>query len=217
MGHYTYRDLAQDASDQGTALHWTTAHKIVRGTRQPSAALVRSLVQVLVPYLDEDEALIAAGFAPNNARERLLQSTDIESVEVEEDESPWLEDIPVAHANESEGGGLVDQFAFWPVRRRRQGNRLKLRIRGECMIPTVEPGDYVVIDLEDSPKDRDIVVVETEGFLSLRRYHIGSKGAWFTCENPNAPDASIPVWPETRVYRVVEHTETAEKLRKSGR
>lgn len=66
---YTYRDLAQDSNT-----HWTTVDKVMRGERHPSAEVIHAWSRALTPYLPEDEALVAAGYAPvDPVRLRLLE------------------------------------------------------------------------------------------------------------------------------------------------
>lgn len=61
---YTYRELARDAGD----MHFTTAQKIANDQRHPTREMVLALSRALTPYLNQDEALIAAGYVPEGER-----------------------------------------------------------------------------------------------------------------------------------------------------
>lgn len=67
-GKYTYRDLAADAH-----IDDSYAVLLVQGKRQPSRSTVATLVHALVPYLNEDSAMLAAGYTPHGVPRSLFQ------------------------------------------------------------------------------------------------------------------------------------------------
>lgn len=63
-GKYTYRDIASDIGGGRTFSH---IQKIATGVyKRPDPEVIRDLARVLHPYLNEDEALRAAGWATNS-------------------------------------------------------------------------------------------------------------------------------------------------------
>lgn len=73
---YTYRDLGRDSG-----IDFSYAAKVINEGRQPSREIIRAWARALRPYLPLDQALVAAGYLPDDpqaagAMRRLMQRID---------------------------------------------------------------------------------------------------------------------------------------------
>ncbi len=66
---YTYRELERDSG-----VHFTYAQKAIKHGLRPSREIITSWSKALAPYFPLDEALIAAGYLPDDpAKRRAIQ------------------------------------------------------------------------------------------------------------------------------------------------
>jgi SOS-response transcriptional repressor LexA len=79
-----------------------------------------------------------------------------------------------------------------------------LTVHGDCMEPAISAGDVVVVDLEETVLDGDVVAVEIDGEWLLRRCWVEASGCRLTCDNAaGGPDAEAPQ-PAGAAYVVVD-------------
>lgn len=78
----------------------------------------------------------------------------------------------VQHLTASAGKGeRVDEYLYLPpsYRRGRAANIFGIVIQGECMVPEVQPGDYVIYDRDQQPAIDDLVVAIVDGAIYAKR------------------------------------------------
>jgi phage repressor protein C with HTH and peptisase S24 domain len=90
--------------------------------------------------------------------------------------SEWLVDAPLevpvydqeAHAGFGPGAQILD-YAYWAPARAAGRNIVAVKVRGDCLIPEVRPGDIVFIDREKAWRAGNLVVVSVLDELHICR------------------------------------------------
>lgn len=159
------------------------AHSVVvnwrRGAR-PKPENLRKLADAL--HLDYNELMIAAGhlspsdvtsevvspafpsgtmrLAPEQAAQRLAELAMAGGVRQVIVQRTW------AHAGE----GAEESHVVWVPPQIAAPNIAAFEVTGNCMEPAVTPGDIVIVDLDGSPRDGNMVVVHIAGRVMVRTF-----------------------------------------------
>jgi hypothetical protein len=198
IGHrYTYRALEADSHVEHSHIN-----RIVHGGRKTTRPTVKALAKALEPYLPLNKALLAAGLAPDGDDS---DSDDAYAEYMDRGEFPFVEEV---HAGP---GGILRQQEFWPDEVIERGTLRPFTVRGDCMIPSVYPGDELIVDTEAHAEDRDLVLVETDDGLQVRRFVDGE----YICENPDPSQVVMPPVPNSPVFVVVKHSRGRRRIRGS--
>jgi transcriptional regulator with XRE-family HTH domain len=166
------RGLRQSQIASYAGVSHSTVINWLRGT-QPTPESLRKLAQGL--HIEYSELMRAAGHGEAGPEQATAAqgplSPDIavqQLVEIARAMVP--ERIPVQESWVHAGDvGPEGQFVY---RQPEWHSRLVLifDVHGDCMAPEVEPGDRVVVDLEETPQDGDLVVVNVDGEALCRLY-----------------------------------------------
>lgn len=172
------------------------------GRRRPEVDILQRTAAVF--GIEYEELAALAGYLPQGEVEpeppRFLGDVLAQIEALRPYEVPIYEDAPIHAGN----AGVPIQIAYLPAMQRRRESIVGFLVRSDCMEPVIHDGDVVIIDLEESPRDGQVVAVETDDGWSLRRYTVRGKEPSFECDKPESPEAEVPVKPESPVYAVIE-------------
>lgn len=102
---YTVVDLARDAE-----LDFSYVARVLRAERQPAREFVMVLARALAPYVSEDDALLAAGYAPSDRQlvelaRRIARMGGDGLARIEAVIGEWVSEQPGKEQAGKEGGG----------------------------------------------------------------------------------------------------------------
>lgn len=152
----------------------------LRGAVVPRPDTLRKLAEKL--RLDYNELMVAAGhlsasdvtpavadpspsvstirLAPEQAAQRLAELAMAGGVRQVIVQRTW------AHA----GAGAEESQVVWVPPQIAARNIAAFEVTGNCMEPAVTPGDIVIVDLDGSPRDGNMVVVHIGGRVLIRTF-----------------------------------------------
>jgi len=113
------------------------------------------------PSLDEEEGREARPLSEAVTRAaRWLR-------EIEHD----YEALPVLGGASAGRGRSIDDEVLWKPKRRRRlpGNRFAVEVRGDCLSPTINDGDMIVVDPDVSRRPGQLVAVRSDGEHHVKR------------------------------------------------
>ena len=145
--------------------------RVEKGERFPSALVLRRLAKPL--HLSEGQLLATAGYLTNPAGAFNTSDTRPRSPQevLAELEAVQPVAIPIYDREVLTREGMeAIEFAYWAPRRAADRNIRGLRVNDECLAPRIEDGDIVFFDTDIEPEDGDIVVVQMDKSLLVKRY-----------------------------------------------
>jgi len=81
-----------------------------------------------------------------------------------------------------------------------------VRVDGDSMIDAgIHPGDILIVDRALEPKDRNVVIANINGELTVKRIRIKYKKILLMPENENYPPLPIPAGMDFQVWGVVTY------------
>jgi len=81
-----------------------------------------------------------------------------------------------------------------------------VRVDGDSMIDAgIHPGDILIVDRALEPKDRNVVIANINGELTVKRIRIKYKKILLMPENENYPPLPIPADMDFQVWGVVTY------------
>ena len=148
--------------------------RVEKGERFPSALVLRRLAKPL--HLSEGQLLATAEYLTNpigafnisDLRPRSPQEVLAELQAIQPVAIPIYDQEVLA--KEGMEGMEAIEFAYWAPRRAADRNIRGLRVNGECLAPRIEDGDIVFFDTDIEPEDGNIVVVQMDNQLLVKRY-----------------------------------------------
>jgi transcriptional regulator with XRE-family HTH domain len=145
--------------------------RVEKGERFPSALVLRRLAKPL--GLSEGQLLATAGYLTNPAG--AYNTGDIRPRTPQEvlEELRAVQPIAIPIYDEGVFGTEKKEaieFAYWSPRRAADRNVRGLRINSESLAPQVEDGDILYFDIDLKPEDGNIVVVQIDRRLHVKRY-----------------------------------------------
>jgi len=178
------RELANMLKDQREELGLTLAAlseksgvcvshiaRVEKGERFPSALVLRRLAKPL--GLAEGQLLATAGYLTNPAG--AYNTGDIRPRTPQEvlDELRAVQPIAIPIYDEGVFGTEKKEaieFAYWSPRRAADRNVRGLRVNSDSLTPQIEDGDILYFDIDLEPEDGNIVVVQIDKRLAVKRY-----------------------------------------------
>jgi len=102
--------------------------------------------------------------------------------------------IPIFDQEASAGpGSPIQEYAYWSPPRVAGKNIKAVRIKGECLLPSLQEGDVVFFDEDASPKDGQLVVVLCEDTLCVKRFRDNGQGQWLESNNERISLESVEI------------------------
>jgi SOS-response transcriptional repressor LexA len=166
-----------------------TVGRWLKGEDVPSPDNCRKLATYL--HVTEDTLLEMAGhrgkradIQPPLTPEELIQRLRTElPISI-----PIVEQI--GHADR---GAIAQGYVYLPPQLARNRRLQAIYVKGDCMLPLIQEGDLIVVDLDASPSPSNVVVVLVDGDdVEVKRIaRIADGRITLTCENPSYPDREV--------------------------
>ena len=75
-----------------------------------------------------------------------------------------------------------------------------LKCKGDSMVPTFQPGDFVLIHQQPQVEPGQIAAVGIDGEATLKRFYANTDGVVLVADNPAFPPQVYPAGSDVRVY-----------------
>lgn len=156
-------DLTQGQLAIKTGITQSHISLMERGKRpNVTLATVGQLAKALEKNIDE---LLVKGERPSIERKRTLQEIIYELENV----TPIL--VPITAQPAAAGYGLEaapEYLPFMPEPSDRRHKFIGVEIRGDCLVPRIRPGEYVIVDTDASPREGDVVLAVHDGEIIVK-------------------------------------------------
>lgn len=145
--------------------------RVEKGERFPSALVLRRLAKPL--GLSEGQLLATGGYLTNPAG--AYNTGDIRPRTPQEVLDELRAVQPIAIPIYDEGVFATEkkeaiEFAYWSPRRAADRNVRGLRMNSDSLAPQIEDGDILYFDMDLKPEDGNIVIVQIEKRMHVKRY-----------------------------------------------
>ncbi|MBN1845601.1 MAG: translesion error-prone DNA polymerase V autoproteolytic subunit [Sedimentisphaerales bacterium] len=81
-----------------------------------------------------------------------------------------------------------------------------VRVTGDSMIEAgIHSGDLLIVDRSLEPKDKDVVIANVNGELTVKRVRLRKGQVQLVAENSRYPDRTIDTQTELEIWGVVKH------------
>lgn len=116
---YTYRQLAEAT---GGTVHWTYVGKVITGKRRPTPEILKAWAKALHPYFPLDDALMAAGYMPENQglSDTLRRVARVYSGTLQERLGAWISELEADQQSGPQRGRHAHEEAPRPPAKRRR-------------------------------------------------------------------------------------------------
>lgn len=148
----------------------------VKGTAQPSSHSARMIARTL--RIPEDDVLVRAGHKADSGGHRPQQSP-VDSLRTLVRDLPIA--VPVYDQPVSAGKGVpsVQEYMYLPPETTIRSSWYGLPVRGDCMLPRLNPGDVVLVNPEGMPDPGDMVVVDIDDEIAMVKWFVKRKDGYF--------------------------------------
>jgi len=190
----------------------STFGKYMSGDRQPGAAVLVRLSRLGINLnwiLTGQGSMMSDGGGPQPPNSPALEVRDKDLAYELEDSGIEMHRVPQLRVEAEAGKGIevyvpdeVEEDEEWLstafIRREYQVAPEKvrtMRVRGNSMVDTIEPGDRIRVALWDGETlwENTIYVLYGPGGLTIKRYHGVHNGhVLLTADNPNVQDREVP-------------------------